>query len=105
VTCRAHDAAGNEAAPMLFTVVVVGAHDQLTALEAQVQAASLKQAQKVSLRADLISADRYIAAGADKGARTKLAAFIKTVEGLPVRLRTAPTMWIRTARRVVALLK
>jgi hypothetical protein len=105
VTCRAHDAAGNEAAPMLFTVVVVGAHDQLTALEAQVQAASLKQAQKVSLRADLVSADRYIAAGADKGARTKLAAFIKTVERLPVRLRAAPTMWIRTARRVVALLK
>jgi hypothetical protein len=105
VTCRAHDAAGNEAAPMLFTVVVVGAHDQLTALEAQVQAASLKQAQKVSLRSDLVSADRSIAAGADKGARTKLAAFIKTVERLPVRLRTAPTMWIRTARRVVALLK
>jgi len=105
VTCRAHDAAGNEAAPMSFTVVVVGAQNKLTALEAQVQAASLKQAQKVSLRADLISADRYIAAGADKGARTKLAAFIKTVEGLPVRLRTAPTMWIRTARRVVALLK
>jgi hypothetical protein len=106
VTCHAHDQAGNQAPPMSFRVTVLGAHAQLVALEARVRATrALQTARKSALRAALVRADRYVAADDMKDARSELQAFIKKVVQLPTPLTNAPTTWIRSAKRVIAVLK
>jgi hypothetical protein len=105
VTCRAQDSAGNAATPMSFTVTVVGGHDEIAAVEAQLSAAkNLSKSQKTALRSVLVRADRYMAAGAKARAKSQLNSFIRKVVQLPAPLTNAPTLWIQSARRLIGIL-
>src|SRR5579884_3724692 len=101
VTCHARDAAGNEAKPMTFTVTVLGAHDQLVALERRVRGARVPTAAgRASLLDDLHRADRACAAGAYGRATSALAAFVAQAERLPRSSRAAV---VEAAARVIAV--
>jgi hypothetical protein len=100
VTCHAHDAAGNRAAPTSFAVTVVGAAGQLTALRAAVRATVLPASSKKQLLAALTLASKRLHAGNDRRATTALASFIAGVG----RLDHPRPAWSRDAARVVGLL-
>ena len=103
VTCNAHDAAGNNAAAMSLNVTVHGVHDQIAALESEVNAsAGVAKARKASLVSDLVRADRFFAADNKALAKSQLGSFIATVLHLPSSLRAA-TIWIAAATRIIAV--
>jgi uncharacterized membrane protein YgcG len=102
VTCQAHDPAGNGAAPISFTVTVLGFHDQITALELFVNGSSLSPARKVALTTTLTAANRNFASSRKAAARTGLKAFITEVKKLPLA-HARQTAWIADATRAAAL--
>lgn len=104
VTCRAHDAAGNQSAASTFAVTVLGAHDQLVSLERQVTAVrALSAANRVGLVSILQRADTFVRRNARGLADAKLASFIETVERSHVSL-AARSRWVNAAARVITVL-
>lgn len=102
VTCKAHDAAGNAATPTTFRVKVLGVHDQLVALELQINAARLSVTRKVLLVSPLAAADRAFRADKDPAATRDLASFAREARVLPL---SAPERraWLAAASRVLAV--
>ena len=106
VTCQAHDAAGNQAKPMSFTVTVLGVHGQIVALEREVATtASLPKNRTSSLAAQLTQADRAFRTGGSTAAGSRLGSFINQVGQLPHSVpRSTKSTWIASAARIIALL-
>lgn len=89
---------------MSFNVTILGAHDQLLALQNQVIAGwRLATATRVALVAGLQKADRFVRSGARARANTQLGAFIIGV-GKASRLspRTR-TRWMAAAGRIISV--
>lgn len=106
VTCNASDPAGNNATPMSFNVTVLGVHDQLLALEGQVNAATnLDNGQQHSLVSQLQLADQYFASGDTKAAVKQLDAFVKKVDQYtPPLTSTQASDWIAAADQIIAVI-
>lgn len=106
VTCHARDAAANQAKAMSFSITVIGAHDQLGALERQIGGARrLLGVHEKALLASLRLADRSVRAHAKGKADSELGAFITQVSQLSRQLRrTTRAKWIGASARVIAVL-
>jgi hypothetical protein len=106
VTCNAHDPAGNNAAPMSFSVTVLGVHDQIVALEGQINAASnLGNSVKKQLVNQLVSADVYFWLGSKTNAKASLNNFIKKVgQRTPPVTSAQNTAWIGSANTIIAVI-
>jgi hypothetical protein len=106
VTCNAHDPVGNQAAPIRFEVTVVGAHDQLAALESRVVAGrQLETAKRIALVSILQRADHSVRGGARGSANAQLAGFIVSIgkpraPGLPARTRA---QWTAAAAEIITV--
>ena len=104
VTCSAHDAAGNQAAPITFTVTVLGVHAQLVALELRVSGSTRVLASaKTSLVVLLERVDRDARQGRTAVTQAQLGAFISSVARLKGLSRTTRASWEATAARLVAI--
>src|SRR5262249_16876711 len=106
VTCNAHDPAGNNATPVTFTVTIFGVHDQLVALEGQVNAATnLSHSQKKSIASKLLDADAAFSGGDKAGAKSSINAFIKKVAQLTPPITSAQkTLWTGEANNIIAVI-
>lgn len=106
VACSANDASGNSAAPITFTVTVLGVHAQLAALELLVTRSSRVLASaKVSLVGLLERADRDTRLGHDAAARAQLAAFMSAVSRLARLSATTRASWDSSAARLIAVVR
>jgi hypothetical protein len=104
VTCSARDAAGNQAAPISFTVTVLGVHAQLVALELRVSGSTRVLASaKTSLVVLLERVDRDARQGRTAVTQAQLGAFISSVARLKGLSRTTRASWEATAARLVAI--
>jgi uncharacterized membrane protein YgcG len=102
VTCQAHDAAGNAATPITFTVKVLGFHDQLLALELGIDASGLSVKHKVALVSALTAADRAFRVGRRAVATRDLAGFATAVHALPLKAAERRS-WLAAATRLLAI--
>jgi uncharacterized membrane protein YgcG len=104
VTCSAHDAAGNQAVPITFTVTVLGAHSQLAALELRVSGSTRVLASaKTSLVVQLARVDRDTHLGRAAAAQAQLGAFISSVARLKGLSRSTRASWEAAAARLITI--
>lgn len=104
VTCSAHDAAGNQAAPITFTVTVLGVHAQLVALELHVTGSTRVLASaKTPLVGLLERVDRNAQNGRTTMAQAQLGTFISSVARLKGLSRPTRASWEATAGRLIAI--
>src|SRR5207245_2924511 len=105
VTCTANDPSGNAAKPSSFRVTVLGVHDQLIALQAEVTAAAnVATSRRSSLASKLLHADLDFSSGNVTMAATQLTSFIKEAHAIPRLTQAQKAMWIRTAARISAVI-
>jgi hypothetical protein len=105
VTCGASDPAGNTAITSSFTVTVLGVHDQLVELQAEVTAAASVATSRRSLLAlRLVHADLDHSSRSVKAAASQLSSFIKDVRSSPRVTRAERALWIRAATRISAVI-
>src|SRR5262249_4858754 len=104
VSCTAHDPAGNNSSAS-FRVTVFGVHDQLVALEGEVNTASgLSRGQRVQLGARLFLADLFYRLGASNAAVNTIESFIRKVGVAPHLTAEQRNQWIAEANQIIAVL-
>jgi len=105
VHCDARDAAGNAAVRTSFKITVRGAHDQLTALQAQViVAGGVPRRDRASLASKVLEADLYFASGHVKAGISQLASFMRSVRKSPRIPPSRKADWLRDATRIDAVI-
>ena len=80
VTCTARDAAGNNATPTTFSVIVSSAAEQLSELAAAIDSSTLSEGRQTSLLSSLSAAEARFASGDLTAACNQLDAFIHKVK-------------------------
>jgi hypothetical protein len=106
VTCNASDPAGNVATPSSFRVTVLGVHDQLTALEADVTAAgNVATTRRSALALKLVHADLDFSSGRVVAASSQVDSFMKDVRVAPRLTRAQRSSWVGAATRISAVMR